>query len=217
MIIKKLFGCLFTLLFLVLLASIGIFFLLKSQFANIAEIYIGRVTGFPVHIEKLQANVIKGLLDTRNITIQNPDSFSEKNFLHINQLKIDLQVQGLLPKITGQELIIDIEELAYVKKIQDLSNIALFNENLGIFSIPEKELSTKKTNPLLFKRAILRIHKLKIIDLSRKKSVKEINLNFEKKFEQTDITPVFNHIKKEVLKHGIPCPPFLSVDPTNQF
>lgn len=95
--------------------------------ARFAEDYITQKTQFSLHIGSLETDLIRGVIDIKNIQLKNPSTFPDSRFLHVNSLKVQWVWSSLFSnRLHLRETVVDIAEFAGVRNRSGAINIETF-------------------------------------------------------------------------------------------
>ena len=147
--------------------------LMNLALPRIAQTYLKNKTGFEAHIDTLAIDPFTASLSLRNAVIRNPrQHFSDPDFLELNQLIIRINPFRFRSESTKviDEILLDIEQLTYVKTSENLSNFQAFAAVVQPQLLTDGRLQDEKkgiTPSWEVKRLTLRLRTLKETDRSQ--------------------------------------------------
>ncbi len=95
--------------------------------ARFAEDYVNQKSHFSLQIGELETDLIRGVIDIRNIQLKNSSAFPDSRFLHINSLKVQWVWSSLFShRLHLREAVVDIAEFAGVRNRNGAINIETF-------------------------------------------------------------------------------------------
>ncbi len=145
-------------------------------------------TGFEVKVETLSANPFTAKLHLKGLSIRNPGDFLSRDFIEIRELRADADLASLLSdKITIDEAVVDVAQVALVKNQAGKSNALVFKERLT--GVAPEGSSSATSNPapspsakqkkFLIRKLDLRFDRLLLVeDASQKPRIDEMSINF---------------------------------------
>ncbi len=173
-IVRKTMGCLFSLLFLVLILTgalaAAVYFLLPTYL----EYKLENQTGFRADFGDISLDIMEGALEIRDAKIENPDSFPEPVFIDFNRIKVDLRPMSLFgERCIFQAVIVEIKEGAYVTRSDSENNIAAFIKALettaeeGDGEEVEKDIEVEEEPfQFLIERLAIKVDSVKVANYS---------------------------------------------------
>jgi len=171
---RKTFGCLFSLLFMILLMAGGLaaagYFLLPAYL----EYQLEKKTGYRADFGNLSINLFEGSLEITEASLKNPVAYPEPDFIDIKRVKIDLRPLSLLgERCIIQEFSIEIRQLGYVTTSDSENNITGFIRTLDLDdeapqSKEKREEEEIKEEPFQFliERLVIKLDTVKVANYS---------------------------------------------------
>lgn len=218
-IVTKPLGCVLSLIgalvvFMVLLV-VGFFWAMDEFAPELAESAFTEATGFPTTIEDGEISFREQRVTFTGIEIDNPNDFSEHDFLRIAELSVALdRDQTNEQQLAFSEIVVDIEELAFVPAGLTTSNLETFFEtaeqNWAIILERAREEAAKdgQTMPetLRVGALTLKLGRVKLAEAAEAETVyRALDLGYEQVFtDVTAIRPVLEAVARELLARGLP-------------
>ncbi|MDR1458332.1 MAG: hypothetical protein LBI37_02270, partial [Puniceicoccales bacterium] len=187
---KKLINAIFIIIYLSSVLLLALMLSLNLWLPNAIKIYSTYRLGFPIIVKKSRCNIFKGIIDFRDLTIQNP----KNRFAYIDLANFDSIYGKFSPiQIVKKSMIIDnitlnIRELWISRHPISISNMEIFIDKLTK-SNDEKIAKINEANEekyscnFVAQTVIIRIKTINFLNFSKgKKDNKEFNINYSKKF-----------------------------------
>ncbi len=146
MIKKILFGIIFVIVFLILIAG-GAVLTVNFWLPSAMAFGIHQVTGFPTAIQKANLDLAGSKFGVYGIEIKNPGGFPKGNFVSIPEIYVDFDFQAFLKnqRIHIRELRLNVAEVGIVKKSNGESNISrLSSVNKGTAEASKQKEKVEK-------------------------------------------------------------------------
>jgi len=110
---------------LVVIVALGVvlFFARNAIARRAVEAGMKQKTGFPLEIGAVDVGLFSGMLDMRDLKLQNSPEFEEKAFADVPLLHVDYDTMSMLSEIPHvKELVLNIKELVIVKNQKGETN-----------------------------------------------------------------------------------------------
>ncbi len=207
--IRKPLGCLFKILFslLLLMVAVGVVsVLVVDHFAvDIAAKILNQKTGFSLSTGKQDISALSCAGDLQDVLVTNPDRFAARDFLHFNELKLVTEPASVLSKrIVIDELVVDLDSFAMVRnKDGSLNLMALKDSLMGGTTADGKSMPIP---PFTIKKFTLRIKSAKLLDFQHGNGKPQVtNMDYQNTFtdvNETNYTKVAVQIGADLSAKG---------------
>jgi uncharacterized protein involved in outer membrane biogenesis len=128
---RQTFGCLFSLLFLVLLLVTGAVWATLRFLPVYIEDEVEDRTGFTADFDNLRVRLFRTILEMPDAMIENPVGFEERTFVDLDYLKIDFQPASLFTDpVVIDTFDLEIGQIGYVTDRDGRINAEVFFRNL---------------------------------------------------------------------------------------
>jgi hypothetical protein len=98
-----------------------------------------KLTGVPVHLEKVVVNPLTGVVRIKGLVIGNPEGFTTPSAMELNDFKLNIKMSSLFSKaVVIEEILIDAPQITYEKGLKS-SNLSTLQANLA----PEETVEPK--------------------------------------------------------------------------
>lgn len=196
--IKKLFSWILPLLVGLLILTIILAFVsiwaANKYTPNFLARQVEKITHFRLSIREPHMRLQAGEVDFQNLTLENPATFPQPDFVDVNQFAVKVRLRSLLTDtIVVDKAALDINKIALVIGKNNKSNATTFVDSLPKSSdekaTKEKEPATKvKPRKKIFvKHLTVKLGTVEIADYSSTVAVKEkAAINYERTFENVD-------------------------------
>ena len=174
-------------------------------------------TGFEATVASLSCNAFTGRLTIRGLVLTNPPTFPTGDFVQLREFRAQGDLLSLFSeRITLDELVLDVRQMALVKRADGRSNVELFEQNLGLIAPAPTAAPAASTKPstqapavlaapasaprkFLLRKLTLRFDQLVLADYSSAKpDVREYNLGVDQRYE--NVTDAKQLLVPEVLR-----------------
>lgn len=186
----------------------GLILLFNLLMPFITATYLAKKTGFETRVERLSIDPFSQLLQLEKATLHNPiQQFDDTDFLRINQIQIRANPSGLTSKerIEIDEVIVDLEQVAYVKNQKEQTNVASFIASFQSRQEPTNDQPERKKRPFLIHHFTFRLHTLKIADYTYSKpNLLHFDVAIERQFKNvTAVDQIMKPLEKDLLPYGL--------------
>ena len=191
----------------ILLGIVAALFLLLNLFTpEIASRYLNFKTGFKTQIEEFSIGPFSQRIDLENFEVRNPtNTFPDADFLKVEQFILKTHPSNLNPRktIIIDEMIIDVELLAYVQNTQGQVNfdafIAPFHKQQSTTEETEETEETKRSS-FLIRRLVVRIDTIKKVDYaSGSLQVQNFNVGIDREYQDVqNLSVVFQPLIRDL-------------------
>jgi len=192
--IKKPLGCLFKIIFalvllLIVFGVVGV--LVVDHYAvDIASKILKQKTGFTMSSGQQNISALSGAAALGDVLVNNPDRFAAKDFLHFNELKLVTEPTSILGKrIIIDEVVVDLDSFAMVRNKDGSLNLMVLKDGLSggaPASTPSKPMPIPA---FTVKKFTLRIKSAKLLDFQHGDGKPQVtNMNYERTFTDIDET-----------------------------
>ncbi len=205
---RKTIGCLFSLLFLFFLLAgtlvVAGYFMLPTYL----EYKLEKQTGYRADLGEVNLDILEGSLEIEGAKIDNPISYPETDFLDINRIKMDLRPMSLLgERCIFQEVVIDVEQLAFVTGPASENNIAGLIKALELATAEDEEDEgvTEEPLPFLIERLSIKLDSIKVANYSgQSPSVKNHDADIDIELRDvTDVKEIIQPLVAELSRQGL--------------
>ncbi len=210
-IVRKTMGCLFSLLFLVLLLAgalaVAGYFMLPAYL----EYKLEKQTGFRADFGNISLHLKEGALEIRDAKIENPVSYPETVFIDIHRIKVDLRPMSILgERCIFQEVLVEINQVAYVTGSDSENNIAAFIkafETATEDGDEAEEVVEEGEEPyqFLIERLSIKVDSIKVANYSGqspREQNHDVNIEIELR-DVADVKEIIQPLMAELSKEGL--------------
>lgn len=205
--VRKTFGCLFSLLVVFPLLLLGLAVATVHIVTIVIEDKIEERTGFKVDFDDVDANFLTGKLQLNGTKVGNPKGFPQEFFLKIREVTVDLDLLSLFrERKVFEEMAVDIEELNYVRNKDRMLNLQQF---LGAIPLAVGEV-VRQVEPeeefrYLIERVRVRLETVNYIDhSSRNARSRSFQPNLRIELEGiTDVEEIVMSLTRELKRIGL--------------
>lgn len=198
--ITKPIGCLFSLLFtlLVLVALFAAAVVLGvDHFAGDAAAYVVKMrTGFTMAYATQDVDILHGVVDFTGLTITNSSRFPAPGFVDLNQIRLAIEPKSLVEdKLVVDEVVVDLKTLTVVRTADGEYNFAAFAQALQgtpaataqPAATPAQPATAAKIPPFLIHTLTIKVGTVDYCDFkSGSGKPKTYNIGYNRTF--TDVT-----------------------------
>lgn len=174
--------------------------------------FVENKSGYNTAISSFYKNVFLGKVGLDGLIIQNPDRYSQKDFVDLNELLVDLEVGSLFKEeLVLDKVVLDLEKLTIERTADGKINAKEFGESFAGGDEGEQkepaeaeseaeEQEPAKSHPFLVKEMNLRWSKIKIIDYKQDPPlIKEYDMAMDHTFyDLRDYNPVLRKVKQDL-------------------
>ena len=157
------------------------------------EVVTGQIrsrTGFAAEVASLSCNPFTGQLTMRGLVLTNPATFPTGDFVELREFRTVADVWSLFTdRLVLDELVLDIRQVALVRRADGRSNAEVFEQNLGLIADPSTPPTSAApmappARKFMIRRLALRFDQLVLTDYSGPKpEVRELNLALDQHYE----------------------------------
>jgi len=216
--VTKPIGCILTfigaMVVLAVLLVAGMFWAIEEMAPAIAEQTFTEATGFPAKVDEVEVKYLKQQVRFVNVEIDNPEDFADREFLKINEFSISLdRSETDEEQITLGELVLDIEELAFLEGVVAMSNLEAFMETAehgwrqALEQIKEEAANQDQVVPanLVIRQVHIRLDRIKLVDAASGPDTiyRVVDVGYERTFEDvSEPGPILEAIADELRSKG---------------
>lgn len=219
--IKFLFKAIFNLLILAIFltaCAVGLAIWSAPKFApKILDTWLEGKTGFSVTVNKVDVKAFSGSAAVHGMTLLNPSSYQNRNFIQLNELSSKVHLTSLYKdRIVIDHVVIDIGKVSWVRNKEGLINIVDFansfksDESVPALSSQPQVTSSKPKQPkakktFIIKKLVIRLGELDVVGFPKgSTTVQSFSVNYNKEFtDVTDLESLAEQIGKDLSGYGI--------------
>lgn len=207
-IITKPIGCLVSLVgFMLMLAVVlvvAIFLAVRFMLPGVIEGQIEDRTEFSARVGENDTSLLNGRVALGKFTITNPPSYPSSDFIVINELVADLDLDSWNAQpMVLEEVVLDLTRLSWIEDQEGVANLVQFVEALQA-SLPKTEPSEEpqKETALMIQKLTVRIGK--IIVQRNGSQAKEYVVDYDKTFtDVSNFEQLANQIALDLARDGL--------------
>ncbi|WP_309386748.1 hypothetical protein [Cerasicoccus frondis] len=218
-IVTKPIGCILSLIgalvvFAVILV-IGLAWAADEMAPQIAESAITEATGFPTSIQDGSISFRKQSITLTDIIIDNPEDFSDRDFLRIAELTVGLDRSSWNEnQVALSQIKLIIDELTFSQGNFDMSNLDAFievaDENWDLLvqqiHATAAEKSQSVPEKIVIGELVFGLRRVKLSSTVGDETLyRAIDLNYDRTFENVDsLRPIIESIAQDLQNSGLP-------------
>ncbi|WP_309398276.1 hypothetical protein [Cerasicoccus maritimus] len=218
-IVTKPIGCILSLIgglvVLAVLLIIGFAWAVDEMAPQIAESAITEATGFPTSVKDGSVSFRKQSFTLKDITIDNPEDFADRDFMRIGELTVGLDRKSWdADHIALSEITLIIDELSFSEGNFDMSNLDAFieaaeeNWALVVQQIHAAAAEENQTVPekIVINQLNFALKRVKLVASAGDETLyRAIDLNYDKSFDNVDsLRPIIEAIAADLNQSGLP-------------
>lgn len=206
--VGKAFGCLTTILVILLLLGLGVGWAMLHFLPVLIEDKVEDMTGFRADFDGVEVKLFSGEVRLERARLENPESFPSPEFITIEEMRVDIAPSAFLRnKIVIKELVLDISEFGYIKTAQNEINVVRFLDSLRGAGASENlgKGAEMETREFLIERFSLRLRSLKIGDFFRSSPrIRQIETNIVLELNDVrDVKQILVPLTRELARSGL--------------
>lgn len=217
-ILKTLLGLLI-LVFVLMVCLLGLAIWSVPKWAPQAiDSWIESKTGFSSTVNSVDLKLFSGVLAIDGIALINPPYYQTENFMQLNQIAMQMQLNSLFKDRTVYDyVLIDIERITWVKNSQGSINVLEFVNKLrkkkkSTSSIVEGETVSERqkdrtsflNNNYIIKKLIIKVGTIDMVGLPFENDRKNFALEYSKEFvDVTDIESIIHQVIADFAQQGV--------------